>query len=133
MSTLIPPRLKPDIDPRYQVPDELWEHLHPHIPEEPPKPKGGRPRMDDHQALNAIFYVLCTGCQWKALPRCLGASSTVHDRFQEWQENGTFTRFWQAGLMEYAETQGIDWHWQSMDGALVKAPLGGKRYGAESH
>jgi putative transposase len=89
--------------------------------------------MDDRQALNAIFYLLCTGCQWKALPRCLGASSTVHDRFQEWQDNGTFTRFWQAGLMEYAQTQGIDWHWQSMDGALVKAPLGGKRYGAESH
>ena len=61
MSTLTIPCLTPEIDPRYQVPDELWEHLQPLIPEEPPKPKGGRPRMDDRQALNAIFYVLCTG------------------------------------------------------------------------
>src|SRR6266480_1355491 len=46
------------------------------------------PRMDDRQALDAIFYVLRTGCQWKALPRSLGAGSTVHDRFQEWQQAG---------------------------------------------
>ena len=119
-----------EIAPQYQVPDALWERLRPLIPKEPPKPKGGRPRMDDRQALNAIFYVMLTGCQWNALPRSLGASSTVHDRFQEWQANGTFARFWQAGLAEYAETQGIDWEWNSMDGALVKAPLGGKRYGS---
>jgi putative transposase len=84
---------------------------------------------------NVVFSILresqCAECEaeWKALPRCLGASSTVHDRFQEWQNNGTFTRFWQAGLMAYAQTQGLDWHWQSRDGALVKAPLGEKRPG----
>ena len=130
MTTLItPPALIPDIDPSYQVSDELWERFHPLIPPPPPKPKGGRPRMDDRQALNGIFYVLCTGCQWNALPRCLGAPSTVHDRFQEWQENGTLSGFWQAGLMEYVQTQGVDWHWQAMDGALVKAPLGGGKTG----
>ena len=42
--------------------------------------KTGRPRMNDRTAMNTIFYVLRTGCQWKALPRSLGASSTVHDR-----------------------------------------------------
>ncbi|WP_228052232.1 IS5 family transposase [Nodosilinea sp. LEGE 07298] len=118
-----------EINRRYQVPDALWEQLQPLIPEEPPKPQGGRPRMDDRQALEAIFYVLFTGCQWKALPRSLGAASTVHDRFQEWQANGTLARFWQAGLATYAETQGIDWEWTAMDGALVKAPLGGKDTG----
>ena len=54
MSTLTPPRLTPNIGPRYQVPDGLWEHLQPLIPEEPPQPKRGRSRMDDRQALNAI-------------------------------------------------------------------------------
>jgi len=43
------------------------------------------PRMNDRKAMSAIFYVLRTGCQWNALPRSLGASSTVHDRFQEWR------------------------------------------------
>lgn len=84
--------------------------------------------MDDRQALEAIFYVLCTGCQWNALPRSLGASSTVHDRFQQWQERGVFQRFWQAGLLEYAQEVGIDWEWNAMDGAMTKAPLGGKRH-----
>ncbi len=83
--------------------------------------------MDDRQALDAIFYVLCTGCQWNALPRSLGASSTVHDRFAQWTEQGVFERFWQAGLIEYAREIGMDWEWNAMDGAMTKAPLGGKR------
>ena len=35
------------------------------------KKKTGRPRMDDRKAMSAIFYVLRTGCQWKALPRMI--------------------------------------------------------------
>jgi len=89
--------------------------------------------MDDRQAMTAIFYVLRTGCQWKALPRSLGAASTVHDRFQEWLEAGVFERLWQAGLSEYDEKVGIDWEWQAMDGAMTKAPLGGKRNRSQSH
>jgi Putative transposase of IS4/5 family (DUF4096) len=45
------------------------------------KKKAGRPRMNDKKAMSVIFYVLRTDCQWNALPRTLGASSTVHDRF----------------------------------------------------
>lgn len=56
-----------------------------------------RPRMDDRKAMSAIFYVLRTGYQWKALPRSLGASSTVHDRFQEWQDDGMY--FSECGWM----------------------------------
>lgn len=115
------------VNAKYRIPDELWERLQPLLPPAMPKPKGGRPRIDDRQALDAIFYVLCTGCQWNALPRSLGASSTVHDRFQQWQEQGVFQRFWQAGLLEYAQEVGIDWEWNAMDGAMTKAPLGGKR------
>ena len=73
--------------------------------------------MDDRKAMNAIFYLARTGCQWKALPRTLGASSTVHDRFQEWrQEDGVFKRMWIDGLKIYDEKIGIKWKWQSMDG-----------------
>lgn len=84
--------------------------------------------MDDRQALDAIFYVLRTGCQWKALPRSLGAASTVHDRFQLWVEQEVFERMWELGLEQYAQAVGIDWQWQAMDGAIVKAPLGGKSH-----
>ena len=85
--------------------------------------------MDDRQALDAIFYLLRTGCQWKALPRTLGASSTVHDRYQAWVEQGVFLRMWELGLEAYALEVGIEWNWMALDGAMVKAPWGGKRNG----
>ena len=89
--------------------------------------------MNDRKTMSAIFYVLRTGCQWNALPRSLGASSTVHDRFQEWRSAGVFRRMWIDGLSVYDKKTGIDWKWQAMDGVITKAPLGGKRYGCKSH
>ncbi len=71
------------------------------IPPPKPKKKPGRPRMDDRKAMNAIFYILRTGCQWKAIPRSSGAPSTVHDRFQEWRKAWLFEKMWKEGLMEY--------------------------------
>jgi len=112
----------------YQIPDELWDRIKPLLPPPKRKKKSGRPRMDDRLAANAIFYVLRTGCQWKALPRCLGAASTVHDRFQEWRRAGVFQRLWTEGLREYDAVKGLEWTWQAMDGAITKAPLGGKKH-----
>ena len=117
------------IDSNYRISDELWERIKPLLPPPKPKKKPGRPRMDDRQAMDAIFYVLRTGCQWKALPRVLGAPSTVHDRFQEWRRAGVFEKMWQAGLVEYDARKGLDWEWQAMDGAMTKAPLGGEATG----
>ena len=118
-----------DINEGYRVPDKLWEQIEPLLPPERPKPKGGRPRMDNLKAMDAIFYLLHTGCQWKALPPGLGAPSTVHDRFQEWHKAGVFHRMWGEGLTKYDELKGLDWEWQSMDGAMTKAPLGGEKTG----
>jgi len=112
------------VDDGWRIPDELWSRIEPLLPHKEPSPKGGRPRMPDRQAMDAIYYVLRTGCQWKALPRSLGAASTVHDRFQEWRKAGVFQRLWQVGLLEYDQRVGIDWEWQAMDGAITKAPLG---------
>jgi transposase len=121
------------VDAKWRIPDPLWLHFQTVLPQPQPKPKGGRPRMDDRQALDAIFYVLRTGCQWKALPRSLGAGSTVHDRFQEWQRAGVFEKLWAAGLQKYDAEVGLDWEWQAMDGGMTKAPLGGKRDRAQPH
>jgi putative transposase len=73
------------VGPDYQLPDALWVQMLRVLPPPRVRKKDGRPRMDDRQAMTAILYVLRTGCQWKALPRSLGAASTVHDRFQEWR------------------------------------------------
>lgn len=117
----------------YQIPGRLWNRIRPLLPPPEPKKKSGRPRMDDRLAMNAIFYVLRTGCQWKALPRSLGAPSTVHDRFQGWRKAGVFQRLWRMGLVEYDMKEGLDWKWQVMDGAITKAPLGGKKHRSKPH
>ncbi len=57
----------------YEISDELWKKIEPLLPLPKPKKKSGRPRKDDKKILTAIFYILRTGCQWKALPRSLGA------------------------------------------------------------
>ena len=119
------------ISQKYLVPEILWLRIEPIIRSLPEKNKKkcGRPRMNDRKAFNAIFYILRTGCQWKALPRCLGASSTVHDRFQYWVKLGLFSKLWHEGLLDYEFFKGIDWQFQSADGCHVQAPLGGENVG----
>jgi putative transposase len=95
---------------------------------------GGKPRTPDRQCADAIFYVLRTGCQWKALDATeLCRHSTAHDRFQEWVAAGVFRQLWKAGVEQFDDLKGLDWRWLSMDGAMTKAPLGGKKNRAESH
>ena len=108
----------------WKVSDEFWEKVEPLIPAAPSHAKGGRTRMDDRDAFAAMIYVLRTGIQWNALPRQMGASSTVHDRYQEWERAGLFEELWRVGLLEYEELEGIEWEWQAIDGAMTKAPLG---------
>ena len=50
------------------VSDTLWETIAPLIPPEPPKPKGGAPRVPDRAALAGIIFVLRTGIPWQMLP-----------------------------------------------------------------
>lgn len=58
-----------------------------------PAKRGGRRRtVDVREVLNAIFYVLCTGCQWQALPKDLPPKSTAWDYFSLWEWDGTIER-----------------------------------------
>jgi transposase len=88
-------------------------------------PKGGRPRLNLRKVAEGIFYVLRTGCAWKAVPREFGSGSALHAYFQQWRKHGVFRKIWEQALREYDELRGIDWEWQSQDGAMTKAPLGG--------
>jgi transposase len=115
------------------VSEAFWERVAPLIPPRPGrparrtfarKPGGGRKPKEARVVFEAIVYVLRTGCQWKALPReRFGSASAIHRRFLAWEQAGFFLALWQAGLAEYDEMEGIAWRWQSLDGALLKAPL----------
>jgi transposase len=119
---------------RYRVSDELWKKIEPLLPKHKSSPKGGRPRVPDRKAMDGIFFVLRTGCQWNALNETgICSSSTAHLRFQEWTAAGVFQRLWAKCLKDYDELQGIDWSWQSMDGAMTKAPLGGEKKRSQPH
>ena len=63
--------------------------------------------------MSAIFFVLRTGCQWNALPRSLGTSSTVHDRFQEWRKAGFSS---ECGSMDWQSTIKKNWDRLEMAG-----------------
>jgi transposase len=109
------------------LPDELWQRMKPFLPHYQNSPKGGRPRSDLRMVADGIFYVLRTGCQWKAAPKEYGSGSSLHRYFQEWEEAGVFRKLWKATLLEYDELKGIQWNWQSVDGAMTKSPLGGEK------
>lgn len=114
------------------VTDEFWQRVEPLIPIPgrvtgkvyKRKPGAGRPPKPARMVFEAIVYVLRTGCQWKALPKeRFGSASAIHKRFLEWEQAGVFEAIWKAGLAEYDQMEGIAWRWQSIDGAMFKAPL----------
>jgi putative transposase len=110
------------------LPDQLWIRMEKLLPTYSAQPKGGRPRADLRHVASGIFYVLRTGCQWNAVPREYGSGSTLHRYFQQWEAVGVFRRLWKRCLLEYDELKGIQWNWQSADGAMTKSPLGGEKY-----
>lgn len=86
-------------DDGWRIPDALWEKMRVLIPPGKLHPLGcHNPRVPDRDAMNAIFFVLRTGCQWNAL-RATGicSSSSAHRRFLEWTEAGVFEKFWKRG------------------------------------
>jgi putative transposase len=70
--------------------DEEWKYIEPHMP----TPKGqGRPRIHSlREILNATFYVLRSGCQWRMLPNDFPRWPTVHHYFRQWRIDGTWER-----------------------------------------
>ena len=111
------------------VTDELWEVIEPLLPEEPTKPKGGRPRIDDRAALTGILFVLKSGIPWEMLPREMGCGSgmTCWRRLKEWHEAGVWKRLRRTLLDRLGEANEIDWERASLDSASVAAPGGAKR------
>jgi transposase len=108
------------------VSDELWEVVEPLLPEEPPKPKGGRPRLDDRAALSGIIFVLKSGIPWEMLPQEMGCGSgvTCWRRLHEWHEAGVWERLHEVLLNRLGEADRIDWERASLDSASIAAKRG---------
>jgi transposase len=110
------------------VPDELWQRIEPLLPPEPPKPKGGRPRVPDRSALKGIVFVLKTGIPWEDLPQEMGCSGmTCWRRLRDWQEAGVWQRLHRVLLDELGRADRIDWSRAALDSASVPAKRGVQR------
>ena len=84
--------------------DAEWALVEPLIP---PARHGGRRReVNVHEVLNAIFYVLSTGCQWMALPKDLPPKSTAHNYFSLWDWDGTLERIHYALYVAVRDAEG---------------------------
>jgi transposase len=92
------------------VSDALWALIAPLLPERPPRPKGGRPPLDDRKVLEGIVFVLRTGIPWAMLPQEMGYGSgmTCWRRLRDWQAAGVFGRLHRVLLDRLGRANAID-------------------------
>ena len=114
---------------KHLVPDELWERVEPLLPPEPPKPKGGRPRIPDRACLTGIIFVLKSGIPWEMLPQEMGCGSgmTCWRRLRDWQQSGVWDRLHRMLLDELGQADQIDWERACLDSASIPAKKGATR------
>ncbi len=113
------------------VTDELWTIIAPLLPQAPPKPKGGRPRVPDRAALTGIIFVLTTGLPWEYLPREMGCGSgmTCWRRLRDWNRANVWHRLHTVLLDRLGAADRIDWSRASLDSASLRAKKGGPKPG----
>jgi transposase len=99
------------------------------LPPDPPRPKGGRPRMDRRTALQGVFWVLDNGAKWKDLPVQFGSKSSVHRAFQRWVEHGAFEAVLKHLGQLVRAADGFKLYECYIDGTFVKARGGGDGIG----
>src|SRR5947209_8930478 len=122
-------------DDGWRIPDELWQDMERFLPPRKAHPLGcHRPPVPAREAMNAILFVLRTGCQWAALDGTgICKHSSAHRHFQAWVAAGVFEQFWIYGLLCHEKLRGIQWDWLALDGAMTKAPLGGEKNRPQPH
>ena len=98
------------------------------MPDEAPKPQGGRPRIDDRSVLAGIIFDLKSGIPWDMLPKEMGcgSGSTCWRRLRDWQEAGVWEELHRVLLNRLGEADRIDWDRVSPDSASVPAKRGDK-------
>lgn len=112
-----------------QLTEEQLDVLYELLLEDPPRPKGGRPRTDRRQAIRGIFWILDNGAKWKDLPPEFGSKSSLHRAFKRWVEMGAFESLLaQLGEM-VEEREGFKLYEYYVDGTFSKAKGGGDGIG----
>lgn len=107
----------------WRLPEGLWKLMEPLIPPMAEHPKGGRPWVPVRRVMEAIWFVMRTGCQWRALNATgLCSSATAERRFREWKAAGVFAALHVKCLRRARLRDVIDWRFLALDGCHVQAP-----------
>jgi transposase len=84
--------------------DEEWRLVEPVIP--PAKRGGDKRTVNIREVVNALLYILSTGCQWRAIPKDLPPRSTVYGYFDLWDWDGTLDRMHHTLYVKCRESMG---------------------------
>src|SRR5271166_4846975 len=107
--------------------DALWDLIQPLLPPHPPRPKGGRPPVDDRKALTGIIFVLKTGIPWEYLPQEMGCGCgmTCWRRLMAWFRAGVWDKIHTLLLSHLRCRKKIDFSRFLIDTSHVRAVGGG--------
>ena len=103
---------------RYEISAQRWALIEPIV--SPPQHMG-RPRRDDRQMLNGIFWILCSGAKWRDLPERYGPWKTVYQRFRQWRDDGTFEQVLRHLHLRLREDGLIDLDTWMVDSTSIRA------------
>jgi len=117
------------INDKYKLSERILTHSKEIVSDLKIKSNIGRPGIEFERGLSGIFYLLKTGIQWNALPRCFGSYSAVHRLFQMLRIARFFEKLWHRELQEYDKIQGLNLSVQAADCAHIKSPLGQEKTG----
>lgn len=110
-----------------ELAQRLWERVRPLLPPQPPKPKGGRPRVDDRECFLGILFVLRSGCRWRDLPDSFPSAPTCWRRHAQWTNEGVWEKVWALVLAELDGADRLDTSELALDATFVEARKGASR------
>jgi len=101
-----------------EITNKQWEIVESHLP---PPARTGRPRADDRTTINAIIFVLITGCRWIDLPARYGSKSSAHRRFQDLQQKGVWKKILKYAIKSAHKQNKINLQKVSVDSSSIAA------------
>ena len=104
-----------------ELTDSQWNMLKPHLPKHATT---SRPRSDDRTTINAIIFVLITGCRWIDLPVQYGSKSSAHRRFQDLQQKGIWKKILKCAIKSAYKQNKIKLHNISVDSSSIHSKKG---------
>ena len=117
-----------DVVAKPLVDDELWAAVEPLLPRHRPRPKGGKPPVEDRVCVAGILFVLKTGIAWEDFPCEMGCCGmTLLNRLRDWQKAGVWDAMHRAMLGRLRAAGLIDLSRVIVDSASVRAMHGGKK------